>query len=697
MDYNKLYDGAGAQGLKEKFLDPEAYYTDGDPYGRGFEEAMKAASTVFKLNTSSTKLNEDSLVKVLIKIYNQRLNKEKAFLKEWERFTGIERKGKVKIPMNGGENYKLSVSKEYAHQFSDFLIEAIGKGDEIVECLRSDRLAEEMEGLTSQLYSTEAAKRGKGVKKKLGQSDLNRFYEQLFNLFFNLKNGNSAGTPISLDDMLKNGYNVGSKVFEKKFKKFCSQYYSELSVEGGFLDKAFKGMDSVVGKEITEAVYQAFNANTPKTFIFGKNGNIEGRGVSYETEQQLKKMFLQTLRKLADRTQTDYRDISIPGVLEINPYWKEANDKYHLTVQVQVDKLAEERKRLKELKQKNSKAVDFRNYNTTYIINSESNEKDQVLDKSTGKPIQLKQLFLNYLYTKMENILNRTLTRKEKDQLSQAAFQKINDTIKRADEALSIMTIVGPWGMKGFLGELATAYSLKNLQNRIGKKVTTDMTGTARAGVSGQLHFDVAAVINGMHIGFQVKNYNTENSKETTLYKTSVGFGTKEMYKYLGADAQKYKWLFANGIFITKTVDKMQDMREMMEKSLLNYTTNFLRITDPSIPENSIYSNIESDVYVVGPYYFPSSYLIACAIDRIKKQLKNNKNKLFTISGPFPKYRRKKAPYSRQNKKTGEWHTVYESEGSKYNLVDITQGASTRVFTSDDEILFSGITIKFTI
>jgi hypothetical protein len=53
-----------------------------------------------------------------------------------------------------------------------------------------------------------------------------------------------------------------------------------------------------------------------------------------------------------------------------------------------------------------------------------------------------------------------------------------------------------------------------------------------------------------------------------------------------------------------------------MEMSFFGSINNFLRISDASIDEG-----IESDIYVIGQYYFPSSFLIASAINKVKQQL----------------------------------------------------------------------------
>jgi len=88
------------------------------------------------------------------------------------------------------------------------------------------------------------------------------------------------------------------------------------------------------------------------------------------------------------------------------------------------------------------------------------------------------------------------------------------------------------------------------------------------------------------------------------------------MFKYFKEDDVKnYRWLFANGVYLTEVGD-IPDLRKKMEMSFFGSINNFLRISDASIDKG-----LESDIYVIGQYYFPSSFLIAAAINKVKQQL----------------------------------------------------------------------------
>lgn len=493
--------------------------------------------------------------------------------------------------------------------------------------------------------------------------------------------------PISLDDMRNKGTTVGGKVFKKKFLKFIQTYYQEIApaVEDG-LDK--------LGDNAADLIYKNFNSDNPKAFRFTKDNS---RGVSKNTEKQLKKMLLATLRAIADVNNSDYKDFSIDGLLEVNPLWEETQSGFHFNVQLQVNKIREQRSELKRMKKAgqllNGKKINMRHYNRTYIVDHE----DDNVQNAMGEAVQLKDLFLNFFYTEISNSIGRELTKEERSNLQYAIFQKVDKTIKRGDKALAIMSIFGPGQMKGFLGEIATTYALQSSN----KKTYTEVTGGERASTKsgGQLHYDVAAIIHDTKIGFQVKNYNSIETKGRTLYQTDVGIGTKEMYKYFGAEqVRHYRWLFANGKFISQ-YDSIPDLREQMTKSFYGSISNFLRISDASIE-----GGIDSDIYVLGRYYLPSSYLIACAIKRVQEELqKGAEADMFSLGGDFPAYRYKLEPTTMYETRERADGTTYErvkekhmTSGLKRNIIYIDKPSKTRVFGKGN-IHFSGINIQFKI
>jgi hypothetical protein len=56
--------------------------------------------------------------------------------------------------------------------------------------------------------------------------------------------------------------------------------------------------------------------------------------------------------------------------------------------------------------------------------------------------------------------------------------------------------------MKGLLGEVATAYALQIGSEKVKDGIYTEITGGDRAGVGGQLNYDVVARIANSTVGF---------------------------------------------------------------------------------------------------------------------------------------------------------------------------------------------------
>lgn len=671
MDYLKTY----GSNLRGAFLDPANWYETDGYFEKKYEQALNEARSVLKLNKANTVQTDNPVLQTLIQLYRDRLNKEKLFVKKWEEFFGIDRKQTISYPMNG--NYTISANRKYAEGFSKFIQSAIGSSDDqVISALRSEAFATQITGLESKVFSTKASERKKRGKKK-GQSNLNMYYENLFDTFFyGPKGEKKAGAmPVSLQEMKDSGETIGSKIFRERFLKFIRTYYNEITpyVEEGL---------AALGDKAAERIYKDFQKGNPEAFRFKMEG---GRGVSIKTEKQLKRMLLTTLREIADATDTSptrYEKFTIPGLLEVNKAWDEDQAGFHMAVQVKVNQLREQRSELKRRKAGGEK-IDMRHYNRTYLVD---HEDDEVLD-SSGNPTQLKNLFLNYFKEELRKFIGRDLTAQEENDLSHAIFQKIDKTIKRGDKALTAMSIFGPGQMKGFLGEVATAYSLQKGKGKGGEKVYTEVTGAER-GATGQLHYDVVAIIRDTMVGFQVKNYNTIETKGRTMYDTTVGLGRQDMYKYFSKDDVKYfRWLFANGRYISQT--DIPDLREQLEMSLFNQTQYFLRIADASIE-----GGVDSDIYVLGNFYIPSSFLIACAIDRVKRELNaQGEQQLFTLTGDFPAYRYKLEPKTRIDPKTGAITEKHMTSGVKNNIVWLNRSRC----LGKSQITFKGITIKFTI
>lgn len=680
MDYGKHY----GTDIRGQFFDPDQHYQDGNYFETKFMEALNEAKESLVLNKSNSKVENNPVVQTLVKLYNIRLKREQAFIKEWEKHFNTSRKGKLAFPMNG--NYTPEGNYKYAQDFSKFIQSAVGAADDpIISALRNPSFCQQIAGLSSKVFSTAASKGHSSGNKN--QSDINLYYQNLFDtFFFGAKYGDKGGPmPISIEEMVSKGETIGSSIFQERFKNFIAVYYPSIS------DDVNKYLNQL-GAEAAKKIYKVFKKSAPQSFNFSIG---QDRGVSEQTEQQLKKMLLSTLRQLAELKGNSYDQFSVKGVLEVHPDWQETEDGFHMAVQMKIDEKKRERTQLRADQAagvtRNGKKIDMRNYNRTYIVD---HSDDAVVDSATGELKQIKTLFLDYLCREIKKFNGHEVTSKERSILSTATFQKIDQTIKRGDKALAAMSAYGPEQMRGLLGEIATAYALQTGN----AKTYTEVTGGDRASgkAGGQLHYDVVATINNMNIGFQVKNYSNIDGKGQTLYPTTVGLGTKEMYKYFNAnDVRHYRWLYANGNFISKQ-GFVSNLHEQMVSSFFNSIPNFLRITDAQDTE----TGIQSDIYVLGNFYIPSSYLICCAIKEVKRELQSSKGQeMFTFSTEFPNYRRKMPPtdITRTNADgTTRQSQKHKSAYIDKNIIWINDTKKTGIF-GKAKINFSGINIKFTI
>jgi len=149
------------------------------------------------------------------------------------------------------------------------------------------------------------------------------YYENLFRTFFlGGKNPESVSEmPISMEDMMKTASNAKAlAAFKSNFSKFVNLYYNEISKN---VNNALDNLSAQAAQEI----FKSFGTGL-KTIKFTQG---TGKGVSQESEQQLKKMLAQTLRSITGPDKS-YDDFSIPGLLEVKPLWQQEESGYHQSV-----------------------------------------------------------------------------------------------------------------------------------------------------------------------------------------------------------------------------------------------------------------------------------------------------------------------------------------------------------------------------
>lgn len=711
MDYLGKY---GANNKQGQFLDSENFYENKEAFNKGFERAFNIASvTLNQTRDQGGKVRTESIQSLFLKLYNSRLQRERAFLDAWLKahpITDAQKTGEVDrvykellavMPRPTVRMPKGEKSFTYANAFSKFITTLLGvnlntEDQAIINTLRNDDFAKEIAGLHSNIYTDRVIKNAQSRNISVnhnGQSLVNSYFEDLFNVFYlgettTGKNGNKISANFNIEEnlnlLLKS--NADRRIFRQKFKAFLDKYYPEISekvsvnILSSLRDNAFKG------------IYQNFKGKKESGKII-LHANLNEKGVSEKNEQQLNKMFLETLRKITQVKNSGllYEDLSIQGVIKLNESWSTANGKFNKELQIKIDNLIDR-------------------------FNTLGGKKDRRQNKVIQDAITaFSEEYFNWIMSKIQQ-WNRDISfsADSKKQLRYATLSKMSGVEGWGSKMLKKISAYGPTQVRGLLGEIATAYALQR-----GAKLNTEITGSLQSSSgTGQLHYDVKAMINkDLTIGFQVKNYKEE--KSIRLYKTSIGLGTAAMRRYFNPDDIKnYKWLFANGIFLThkQGSPRFKDeasLKKKMADSFITAIPYFLRIGDAA--SGDIDDQINSDIYVVGNHYYPASYLIERAYAATIDEKKLTSKKIFSIEGNFPPYAEKYLSknrkygtefFQKRDKETGQWvatdrlrtkQKIVSSEGntsySRDNLVYIDE--HTRL--TNARINFSGILINFKI
>lgn len=750
MDYNRKYDS-----LSAKFLDPkQIYYREDtgipDPYSvytQGFNTAFDMAVSTLNQRNSGGKVRTDSLWTVFKNLYIKRIEKEQAFLNEWKKHYNKNKlegaadiTASIPIPPSTNAVPTEKQMVKYARDFSKFIYLLLGinlapdnEDGLIIRTLRDSKFIERIAGQSSAVFSTSAAKRAEQNNKKsirVGQSMINSYYEELFGVFclnrsprgyVNKFEDNGAKLILkdTLTELTKNEREYLDKqtnvkkinsvkpqaIFQKNFTLFIKKYYPELK------DKIDKNFFNNISQHF-EDIYTNFKGAGSKPIII-LHGSSENRGVSYDNEQQLKKMLLETLRWGAGHT-GDYSAFEIPGLLDIHERWDQGDQFFYKEIQVKINDLRE------QFKQEGEDGKDRR---MTYEkkINEEG-KKEHDLDKPLTRhnvEEQIANYFFDWLIGQIRSYTGKTISDEGRRKLKRATLAKISGYYTWGNKLLKKLSAFGPQQVRGLIGEIATAYSIEAHSGLGNEIVGASMSSSG----TGQSHYDVEAVLNGNSIGFQVKNYKTGDSING-LYATSLGLGQQAMYRYFSKEeVRNYRWLFANGLFLSskggdRRFNGPDSLRKKMEESFLDNIPYFLRIGDAA--NGDLDQQINSDIYVIGDYYYPSSYLIIAAYQAARKRTEEikrggNVKRLITITGKFPNYSKKyKTDEQHTTNKLKEYDENKQWTGNyvardKYKQVRISSSGKSKSYEDanliyidrlktrllDATINFSGITVKF--
>lgn len=684
-------------------------------FQRGWEKAWKTAGDFLEEISSRDKLvtqnrlmskNSHMLLPTLYNMYITQINKERQFIEEFgcyvdqsvepstgrviQKFSNMMNIHMPKIyshwRYNDYETAEKGKFKTYRKRFSEFIKLATREnGNPLITAFRNGDYAELISGKMSMVRSTLIAK---DYMKNNEKADLTeaqayqKFYEDLFRLFFFDETDEELKRIVTnsrLTDAMKkfSRGGKGKEGFNKLFNKFMKDYFESDFIEELSNGKKFNLTAAMVKSAFQEVIDQ-MGTKADTRFSFREE---QIKGVSIITEEGLKKLLLETIRKIIDKTtlgknkQAKYNELNrlSGGRLIIQDDWRKTNN--GLTAKFQVDlrkakNNSDNKKMMEKIKKSFYEILKFGI--ERFYMNSSSN-KEEALET------------LEDDYDIIWEILCTTIIKDEKMGVSfdEASPQQILETL----------SFYGPAQLKGLLGEIATAYAMNSYLG-----LGTAITGSMR-NESGELNYDVVAQIKDLNIGFQVKNYKEQDS--VTLYKTSFSMEQKSaLKKYMPydssdnkSDGSLYRFLMANGMLIEN--DNMinnnpslgtKDVRGKLTQGLYRYTNNFLRITDANDIQDRI---VTSDIFVIGNEYYPASYLIFLVMKQVIKQTEDDSmSKLFSITGAYPMPQKK--VYHRKLRADGKRNPA----ASGFTRKDLVILERKRVLAKN-VINFAGVTINF--
>lgn len=744
MDYLNLYSG-----MYDRFIDPLGYYSE-NSFEKGFSEAFNEVKSNLSISegnikrainkiSKATKNEEDDFLKgtyifkVFKKQFQERLAKEQSFMNAC--ITERKNLNFLKIPQRVSGNIKLNSPtvgtemKEYKSSFNQFIQSLRGFGSEedfqgkkaIAQILRRIDFAQEINGgLSSAVYSTNTVARYMQRQKKAGnknlqskEKELKDFYKQLFDtFFFGVRADKIIGahggsmTPDKMCTLLSdNTVDIERDEFEKRFRAFIGKYYQEINTTQ--LDNFFNNLYQT-GSNSLEKIFQYQIKSSSYKFKFEDAASSKyERGVSKNTQDQLKRMLEETFRQIAQVNTQGKTKMSdnyyaafnkqMQGLVRIGEdYGSNVNGNgknlSYKTIQETIDiekgrrtlrlKLKKELKKYKNNPKKQDELIneaiqagyltkdELDSFFSSGVLSVDMRHSNVAFER------QIRSNFITLLFSvlkkftkkitkeEIKNILTDDFLKKEEATIREVVFKKLDGSTKTGKLFLDALSAYNFEGVKGLLGEIAGAYEQKARGFQ-----SVAISGFELDKLKMQKNYDIVIEIGEKKFGMQVKNVKNIDSVgrnvRYTLYRTELSLAEKAMYRYFSSDQVKtYRWLFANGDFLEQNgISTFSDVKKLMEANFITAVPEFLRISNAAdIGENKI----DSDIYLIGNVYYPASYMIFKAYEKVKKEFmsKAKSGKLFRISGSYPKYSYKADPYLSIEK--GKYGSILQNESGNF-------------------------------
>lgn len=537
------------------------------------------------INLNKRNKNDDGVIKNVANsldiLANKAIQREMEFIHALEDQKG-EKKETIQQPSL--INSSLKDWKNYVSKFHNYINQLLGIPEDVkklINMLRSKEFLTIIGGQSSAFSSTRI-------------KNANQTHEQFFKEMGNLL-------------LTKNKKTFSAKQYNNKeeIEKNLIAFIKNHNFQDSFKDGIQEQWESIYKNPealqiFLDSVNQIIRNEFPTTTQWRKSARE--KGISENLERRLKRTTMEIFRQFFPDAQDKMINITPDDeqnpyniTLRLRPKLNDQNGTYTLDVSMKINDLSKQ--------------------------NDTNKTKNEIFD-----------IFYNFIEEKLPSQELKNTWVNKKSIIREAVLKDFNkrNKFRSAQSISNILEGYGESGIKGVLGEIVAALQFSYMGNKV--SITgSDITK------AGQLSFDVVIKTLKGQFGIQVKNFNNFRLKD--FYRTEFDFSNEdEMNKYFGEESKKRYWfLLANGELITdiKLLSKTGFQNKILD-SFYNYTDNFLRIQTMDIAENFQNSTgidiTSSDVFLIGSYIVPSSFLLFLIYKKIKDNRDNEKYSLFSLS-----------------------------------------------------------------
>lgn len=642
--FNTYKNGNKAGSIWYKFTDALHHYHKDNYFLENVEQAIDDATNELPSIQYGTdaQITKESMEYTFSRLLKTQIAREKNFMKGVMSYFS----GSVKTEVNKKAAELLAAEPSldadmdnYCRKFNDVISTLIkgNMGNEgkliVLEALRSKEVAEMITAQKTYISSTVAVRRRNEMDKV--QHEVDEYFEEAMDMFFGLNKTQNKTKRHLYDD---NGLTKeeAKKVFEKsikknevifrtKFMQFIENWYGSNPKFVEMIREHFEQL--IIDQGLIDGLFDQPGRQKGKVHMISKTKRKKDdkKGLTKTDETQIKNMLKYILRKAGvEWDNDDLAPEDKPLGISIHMNWRENENGYGALLQAAQDQY-DKSKQLTETRKKG-------------MVGKQQGVRG-------GNTNKLKTQFVNIIYDNVISYVGKKNVDISKgvlkEDLRSVIFTTVDNKDVRGVASLQMMMAFSLEQMQGLLGEIATAWAMKE-----GLKISNVGITGRETTESWQKHYDVIVKFsvdskkNAMQsFGIQVKNYTGD---KVTLYDdTSFSFkGNKIPEKYFDQDVfTSMKFILANGQFLIedKGITKAgadigmqlskKGIAEYIQQNAAMHIGAFLRIEDMAEQALKGSKSTNSDIFVIGNRYIPSSYIIYKIYQKFQEQFSKDKFK----------------------------------------------------------------------